>query len=139
MIIRVTVDTNVLVSATFWHGASARIFDKIENKEIVLVLSEEILEEYYRVLEYDEIKEKIRDRQLEMKESVLKIRAIAEIINVTSRVTVVSDDPTDNKIIECAIDGKVDYLITQDRHLLKIKKYQSIIIITPEEFLKIVK
>ena len=42
---RVTIATNVLISVTFWHGDSEKIIDKVENKEIILVLSEEILEE----------------------------------------------------------------------------------------------
>lgn len=78
--IRVTVDTNVLISATFWYGASARVIEKAENKELVLVLSEAILGEYADVLQYEEIQEKIRNKHLELKQSVLKISAIAEII-----------------------------------------------------------
>ncbi|MBI2671412.1 putative toxin-antitoxin system toxin component, PIN family, partial [Candidatus Woesearchaeota archaeon] len=42
----------------------------------------------------------------------------------------------DNKIIECAIDGNSDCIITKDKHLLKLKEYKGIKIITPEEFLK---
>ena len=58
--IRITLDINVLISATFWDGASKKIIDKVENKELILVLSEPILEEYFRVLNYDEIQQKIK-------------------------------------------------------------------------------
>ena len=135
--IRITVDTNVLISASLWHGASEKIIDKVEDKEIILVLSEQILEEYYKVLEYDEIKEKIKDKNLEIKESVLRIGTIAEIIEIKSKIDLVKEDPDDNKILECAFDGKVNYLVTKDNHLLKFKEYKGIKIITPEEFLKI--
>lgn len=76
--IRITLDTNILISATFWHGSSEKIIDKVENKEVTLVLSNSILEEYYKVLEYDEIKEKIKNKGLEMKQSVLRISTISE-------------------------------------------------------------
>lgn len=103
---RVTLDTNVLISATFWHGDSEKIIDKAEQREITLVLSQEILEEYYSVLEYDEIQQKIKNKNLEVKESLLKISALAEIIEVTSKREIVKEDKDDNKILECAIDGK---------------------------------
>lgn len=133
--IRITVDTNILISATFWHGSSEKIIDQAENKDVTLVLSEQILEEYSKVLEYKEIKDKIKDKDLEIKKTMLKIRAISEIIDINSKINLVKEDPDDNKIIECAIDGNVNYLITNDAHLLKLKEYKGIKIITPEEFL----
>lgn len=135
--IRITVDTNVLISATFWSGASAQVIEKAERKELVLVLSEAILGEYANVLQYEEIQEKIKNKHLEFKQSVLKISAIAEIIEVKSRLSVVTDDPDDNSILECALDGKVQYLLTKDNHLLNLKEFLGIQIITPEEFLKL--
>lgn len=132
---RVTTDTNILISATFWHGTSAKIIQRVENKEIILVLSPSILEEYREVLASDEIQAKIKNKNLEMALSFQKICGLAEIINPISIVAVVDDDPDDNKILECAIDGKVDYIITNDKHLLVFKEHQSIKIMTPEEFL----
>ncbi len=136
---RITVDTNVLISASFWHGASEKIIDKVENKELTLVLSKGILEEYHKVLEYDEIKEKIKEKDLEMKQALLRIGIIAEIIEVKSKIDLIKEDPDDNKIVECALDGKADYIITKDDHLLKHKEYKGIKIINPEEFLDIIK
>jgi|SRR3989344_9624413 len=89
---RITTDTNILISATFWHGDSEKIIDKVENKEAILVLSEQILEEYNKVLEYEEIKDKIKNKDLEMKKSMLKIRVISEIVDVNSKVNIVKDD-----------------------------------------------
>ncbi len=134
--IRITADTNVLISASFWHGASEKIIDKVEKKELVLVLSEEILEEYARVLNYDDIQQKIKDKHLEMKQALLRIGMIAEIIIPHTTIDIVKDDPADNKIIACAVDGMVHYLITKDNHLLKHKEYQGIRILTPETFLQ---
>ena len=133
---RITLDTNVLISATFWHGASEKLIDKVENKEVILVLSEQILEEYNKVLEYKEIREKIKNKDLEMKKAMLQIGVISEIVEVNSKVDLVKEDPDDNKIIECAIDGNSDYIITKDKHLLKLKEHRGIKIFTPEEFLK---
>ncbi len=56
---RITVDTNILVSATFWYGDSNTIMELVESKQLELVLSVQILEEFTKVLDYKEIKEKI--------------------------------------------------------------------------------
>jgi len=136
---RITVDTNVLVSSTFWNGDSDRILKKVENKEIELMISDEIIKEFSKVLEYEEIKEKIKDKNLEMKRTVEKIVSISTIVEPKQKFEAVKDDSKDNKIVECAFEGNVDYLISQDNHLLKLKEFKRIKIITPEEFLKVFK
>ena len=84
---KITVDTNVLISATFWYGSSNEIIEKVENKEIALILSKEIIEEFSNVLDYEEIQEKIKDKNLEMKKTVEKIVSISTIIEPTQKFT----------------------------------------------------
>ena len=136
---RITADTNVLISATFWDGSSNKIIEKVENKEIELVLSKDIIKEFMDVLNYQEIQDKIKDKNLEMKRTVEKIVSISTIIEPMQELDVVKEDKEDNKIVECAIEGNVNYLISQDKHLLKLKNYKEVKIITPEEFLKLIK
>jgi putative PIN family toxin of toxin-antitoxin system len=56
---KITADTNVLISGTFWKGYSFEILEKAKNNEIELFLSEEIIKEYERVLSYGEVIQKI--------------------------------------------------------------------------------
>jgi len=70
---KVTLDTNVLISATFWNGDSNSIIEKIEKKELQLILSKEILQEFAEVLGYDEIQKKMSNKKLVMKRTVQKI------------------------------------------------------------------
>lgn len=72
-----------------------------------------------------------------MKRSIQKIVSLAKIVIPIRKIHVVHDDPDDNKILECAIAGNVDYLVTQDRHLLKLKEFEGINILTPHDFLKL--
>lgn len=132
---KITVDTNVLISATFWYGTSDKIIEKVENKEIELVLSKEIIEEFANVLDYEEIQEKIENKNLEMKRTVEKIVSISTIAEPRQKFDI-AEDKEDNKIIDCAFEGQVDYIITQDYHLLKLREFRGIKIIAPEEFLK---
>jgi len=77
---KITLDTNVLISATFWKGNSDKIIEKVEKKDIELILSKDIIEEFARVLKYKEIQEKVKNKNLEMKRTVEKIISISKII-----------------------------------------------------------
>jgi len=132
---KITADTNILISATFWNGDSNSIIEKAEKKEIELILSKEIIEEFAKVLDYDEIQDKIKNKNLEMKRTIEKIASIATIIEPTEKISLIKEDPDDNKILECAKAGKADFIITKDNHLLKLKEFDGIRIISPEEFM----
>src|SRR3989344_2390387 len=128
---RITVDTNVLISATFWKGNSFRIIEKVENKELDLVLSKDIIKEFIGVLNYEEIQDKIKDKNLEMQRTVEDIISISIVIEPEQEFNIIKDDVKDNIILECAFEGKVDYIITNDKHLLNLKEFKNIKIITP--------
>jgi len=83
----------------------------------------------------DEIKKKILKNNLEITRPISKLVSISQIVEPKKKISVVKDDPDDNKIIECAIEAKADYIISQDKHLLKLKSYKNIKIITPDDFL----
>lgn len=134
---KITTDTNVLISSTFWKGASDKIMQKVENEEVELILSRELINEFMSVLDYDEIKDKIKDKNLEVRRSVEKIVSISTIVEPSQRFEIVKNDPDDNKVIECAVEGNVDCIVTQDNHLLNLKEFKGIKIVKPEEFLNI--
>jgi uncharacterized protein len=135
-VLRVVVDSNVMVSAMFWAGAPDRVMWLAEEKEIQLVISEDIIKELVEALEYEDVQRKVREKGLQMRRSVEKIMAVAEMINPQERITAVKDDPDDDKFLECAIEGKAEYIVSRDKHLLKLRSYRGINIIKPEELLK---
>lgn len=134
---RIVTDTNVLISATFWYGDSFRILELVEKGKIKLILSPEILDEYTKVLQYEEIQEKIRDKHLNILLTVGKIAELAEIIILQSTHKLIRDSD-DDKFINCAMDGKAEWIISKDEDLLALKEFQGIKIIKPEEFLKMI-
>lgn len=133
---RITVDTNVLVSATFWCGASDEVISRVEEKEMQLILSEEIIKEYVDVLDYKEIKDKIRDKKLEIIRTIKKITSVSTIVAPKQRLNIVKEDHDDDKVLECAKEGNADYIISNDKHILKLKSFEGIPILTPADFLK---
>lgn len=132
---KITLDTNVLISATFWKGDADKIIEKVERKELELVLSKEIIEEYARVLNYKEIQDKVKNKNLEMRRSVEKIVSLSTVVEPTEKVSVVKNDTDDDKILECAKAGKVDVIVSNDNHLLDLKEFEKIKIINPKEFI----
>ena len=132
---KITLDTNVILSSTFWFGDSSKIMEMVEKGETELILSEDIIEEYKDVLNYEEFQDKIKNKNLEMQRTVEEIITLSKIVEPKNKFDVIKEDSDDNKIIECAVEGKVDYIISQDKHLLDIKEFQGIKIITPKDFL----
>ena len=63
----------------------------------------------------------------------------SKIVEPSVKLDIVKDDSNANKVLECANEGKVDYIITNDGHLLKLKEFEGIKIVTPTEFLRILK
>ena len=135
---KVVLDTNVLISGTFWTGDSFEILKKIDMKEITLVLSKELIDEYKETIHSEEIIEKIENKNLIISEIIKEVIENALIVSPRTKFNIVKEDPDDNKILECGFEGKVDFIISQDNHLLKLKEFQGIRILKPEEFLKII-
>ncbi len=135
--IKIIIDTNVLVSATFWEGEAYKIMQLIEQKKVQCFLSKEILKEYNEVMHSDEIIEKAEEKHLSIKSTIIKIIEMCEIVEPKRKIDAVKEDSEDNKIIECAVEAQVDYIVTYDRrHLLKLKEFEGIKIISPTEFMK---
>ena len=135
MIPKATLDTNVLVSATFWTGDSFKILDLVDKKKVKSVSSKPIIEEYDRVIKSDEIIEKIENKDLIVSKVIQNVLSNSTIVDPKRQVTI-CEDPDDNKFLEAAVEGKVDFIVSQDKHLLKIKEFEGIKIVTPKEFLR---
>ena len=74
-----------------------------------------------------------------MRYTLQKIISFSEIIEPKEKVNIIMEDPDDNRVLECAKEGNVDYIVTNDRHLLKLKEFEGIKIITPAELLRLIK
>ncbi|MBS3133005.1 putative toxin-antitoxin system toxin component, PIN family [Candidatus Woesearchaeota archaeon] len=130
---KVTVDTNFLISATQWdYSVAHKLLKKLILSDAEIVTTQDILDETAEVLERD-----FEYNKNEVKNIIGKILLFAKQIKPKQKIDVIKDDPDDNKIIACAIESSSEYVITYDKHLLKLKEYKGIKIITPEEFNKI--
>ena len=94
------------------------------------------MKEYERILNSDEILDKTTLIQQARTQTVNKILQKATIVEPNENIDIVTDDKEDNKFVEAAFSGLTNHIITNDKHLLKLKEYKGIKILTPEEFLK---
>src|SRR3989344_4454524 len=101
---KVTLDTNILISGTFWTGDSFKILNLIDTNKIKCVLSEEILKEYNKVINSEEIIDKVENKKLITLKIIEKVISNSIIIDPKIKVNI-SEDPDDNKVLECAIEG----------------------------------
>lgn len=135
---RIVADTNIVISATFWKGDSFKIMKLADKDQIRLITSLDLIEEYNKIIKCDEITDKVVNKKLIANKIIRKIIDESIIIKPKIKLDIIKEDSDDNKVIECAIVGKANYIVTKDNHLLKLKKYRGIKIITPKEFLEII-
>ena len=131
---KIVLDTNVFISGIFWRGASNEVITNWREEKFILVTSLEAVSEIIKVLR--DFKIKLSDDMIkEWVDLIIKNSIIAE---PKEKIEAVKDDPKDNIFIETAVAGNVEYIVSQDNHLLKLKGFSGVKIITPEEFNKIV-
>jgi len=136
-VVRVVVDTNVFVSGAIGSSYPAQVIDAWHKEKFILVVSPSIIEEISAVLKRPKIKKFTGLTKKDIKEIIGALETKAFVTAGEIEVDVIKDDPDDNKFLACAIEGLADYIITGDKkHLLPLKNYQGIAIITPKEFLK---
>jgi putative PIN family toxin of toxin-antitoxin system len=129
---RVVLGTNVLISALAFPGSKPdEIQARIRRGEAQLVISPFLLEETQRVL--------VRKFGLAPAAAVGIIRALldlAEVVHPTERLHLVTAKDDDNRILECAVSGEADFVVTGDRaHLLPLGSVGKARILTPADFL----
>ncbi|MEK6887480.1 MAG: putative toxin-antitoxin system toxin component, PIN family [Candidatus Aenigmatarchaeota archaeon] len=139
MTIKLVLDTNVFVSGFLWEGNESEAIRNIERKEAMNFINPEILSEIEDVISRDKFKDMLAKHNLTADEIIEKIISLSHIvIGRKLEENVVKSDPKDDKFIECAINSDVDYIVSGDKHLLELKEYENIKIITAKEFVDIV-
>ncbi len=129
--LRITADTNVIISGLNFSGNPRRVLQMAEDGKVQMAVSDAILDEVARVLR----REKFGWPEVEIRRALSQISRFAEHVDPKQHIDIITEDPTDNRIIECAAASGSDYLVSGDKHLLRIGQYQGARIVTPAEFL----
>lgn len=129
---KVVFDTNIYISALHFQGSIPRkILELADASVFSLLISKQIIAEIRGVLR---VKFKYELPKLDLMEEL--ILSICELVEPKNRINFIKADPDDDNILECAVEGKAEFIISGDHHLLKIKEYQGIKIINARTFLE---
>jgi len=128
---KVVFDTNILISGYLWKGSPRRAIDKVRCGEWIHLVSEETIEELIRVLAYA----KFGLKPEEIEPIIRDLMAISEYVEVRSKIDLVKANPTDNVFLNLAIDGEAEVIVSGDHHLLDLKEFNDIPIISVRKFL----
>jgi len=132
---KIVLDANIFVSSFFWGGNPRSVIERVIEGIDELFITKEILDEIESVLgrpKFHTDKEKIAY-------FINSIEEIGSKVVPKNRIKNGSRDKADNKYIECGISADVDYIISGDIHLLELKEYGNIKIITAKNYLEIIK
>jgi putative PIN family toxin of toxin-antitoxin system len=134
--LRVVLDTNLLVSRYLSpRGTPALLFDLWECGLIILLVPEAILDEYRRVLRYPHLRDRHHLNDDEIDNLVADIEELSVLVKPEIVVDAVRADESDNRILECAVAGGADYIVSGDNHLLSLGSYQGVQIVRAADFL----
>ena len=126
---RVVFDTNIFISALAIPGSLAeKATLKIIEGEDILLISKDIVNEVLSVLS----SKFGRDKEGLSHVAVI-LSELGELVKPTRKVSIFKDDP-DNRILECALHGKADVLVTGNKEMLRLREYEQIRIMSLKEY-----
>jgi putative PIN family toxin of toxin-antitoxin system len=130
--VRVVFDTNIFISAFVIPGSQAeKAMLKIIEEEDSLLISKDIIDEVLSVLSA----KFGRDRE-GLSHVAVTLSDLAALVKPARRVNVFKDEP-DNRILECALDGEADLLITGDKKILQLREFKGVKIVSLREYLEL--
>jgi putative PIN family toxin of toxin-antitoxin system len=129
---RVVLDTNVIVSALVFGGVPRGILELAEAGQCELFYSQPIQTEVRRVLA-----EKFDWPQAMLQQALPVLWSMGTLVAPLVTLNAVPADPDDNRILECAVEAQAQVVVSGDHHLLALKNYRSISIVTPRQFIEV--
>jgi uncharacterized protein len=128
--LKAVFDTNIFVSALAIPGGQAeRAIDLVIDVRVNLCISKEIIHEALGVLA-----QKFAKDSEQLSRTAVFLSELGELVVPREKIAILDDEP-DNRILECAVTGHADVIVTGDRAMLNLKKYQEIRILSLRQFL----
>jgi putative PIN family toxin of toxin-antitoxin system len=133
---RVVLDANIFVSSMINNqGNPNRIIEHWSRGDFEVLCSEKIIEEIGRVLRYP----RIARRHGQSEEAIQRFMELLSnetmIVSPSAILNIVQDDESDNRYLECATEGRAQFIVSGDKHLLDLKDYRGITILSPAAFM----
>lgn len=130
---RVVIDTNIFISGIHWKGDPEKVLRAWLQGRFEAVSSLETIVELTRVLRA--FKVPMPEKEILWWEGTILEKST--VVEITGSLKIIENDPDDDKFVEMAVVGNAEYIISQDKHLLSLKKYSDIKVLAPKEFLEL--
>lgn len=127
---RTVLDTNIIISSAL-GGALVLILERWDKGEFTVIVTSDILREYFEVLN----RPKFKLKQETIDKITRYIYQFSEFVIPEEKIKLIKADPADDKFLEAAIAGKVDFIVSGDDHLLELREFRSIPILSGREFM----
>jgi len=128
----IVLDTSVFVSAILFRGLTSRLVPLWQMGRITVLMSAEVLKEYAPVLAYPKFKLNPKEIRAIIEKELLPY---VNPVRVRKVPPVIAEDPSDDKFLALAFDGKAKYILSGDAHLLRLGTFEGARILTPADFL----
>lgn len=132
--VRVVLDANVLISGLLWTGIPHRLIRAAEEGDLIPVVSPTMLQEVRDALGRPKFAARIRALETSVGELMESLLSVVEVVHNPRLERVVEQDPDDDAVLACAVAVHANRIISGDEHLLRLKRYRGIPILTPKEF-----
>jgi putative PIN family toxin of toxin-antitoxin system len=133
--VRLILDTNTAVSGLLWSGPPSQVIDAAIVGTVSLFTSAVLLDELLDVLQRPKLTLRLALRGLTAPELLAEYTALTVVVSPAPLLTPVSADPDDDAILACAVSAQAEAIVSGDHHLLDLKIYHSIPILTAPELL----
>ena len=134
---RVVIDTNVLVSTVLGSGTPHHVYSRWRDQLFEVVISWPLFSELGGVLERGHIRGHPGWSSSRAEEVLGNLRDNAMWVDPDQQITRITTDPDDNRVLEAAVEGATNYIVSGDRDLLDLVEHDGISIVTPAQFLAI--
>jgi len=131
--VRLVLDTNVVTSGFLWGGVPRQLLEAAREKRLQLYTSTTLLLEFTDILGRAKFARKLAVAQLSVDQLVERYTLLASVVHSAAIIPVILNDPDDDHVLACAIGAQADLIVSGDGHLLNLKEYQGIRIVTAVE------
>ena len=135
---RAVIDTNVLVSGLFWHGAPHTLLEQVRAGTLVLISSPVLLTELENVIGRAKFDAILARSTTSREQTLTELRLCAEVIEPPPLALPVCRDPDDDAVLALALAAQADLIVSGDDDLLALKQYQGIPILAPAQALRLI-
>lgn len=135
---RVVIDTNIWVSGLLWRGLPWELLRLADANQVEICAAPSMVAELERVLYYERLQPRLTQLELrvtDLMSYVLNLVSLFELPSAAAATPIVMADPDDDIFVRCAMVAEAVYIVSGDQHLLDLKQYAHIPIVTIRDFL----